>query len=196
MRGTGALRPFVSKAVRLGSRAALGHPSLALGQTALAVHDKALERTCVHLGRLPPRHCRRSGRAWPGLTYEWQSQDGRSGQRHARHSATDGGRSNTHESVLQMRRGLFFTILALLSLLASVAMAMDNNWSGAALGCVAAGCLFVMASFSPARRASRQLDMRTGWSCGASATLRWSRLAFFKRFRNGATMVSVARRAR
>jgi hypothetical protein len=93
MSGTGASRQFVSKAVRLGSRAAVGHPSLALGQTALAVHDKAF----------------------------------------------------SHESVLQMRRGLFFTILALLSLLASVAMAMDNNWSGAALGCVAAGCLFVMA---------------------------------------------------
>jgi hypothetical protein len=41
MSGTGAIRQFVSKAVRLGSRAAFGHPSLALGQTALAVHDKA-----------------------------------------------------------------------------------------------------------------------------------------------------------
>jgi hypothetical protein len=40
-----------------------------------------------------------------------------------------------------MKRGLYFTILALLSLLASVAMALDNNWSGATLGCVAAGCL-------------------------------------------------------
>src|SRR5262249_4227747 len=38
-----------------------------------------------------------------------------------------------------MKRGLSFTILALLGLLASVAMAMDNNWSGAAFGCVAAG---------------------------------------------------------
>ena len=45
----------------------------------------------------------------------------------------------------QMKRGLSFTILALLGLLASVAMAMDNNWSGAAFGCVAAGGLFVMA---------------------------------------------------
>jgi hypothetical protein len=44
-----------------------------------------------------------------------------------------------------MKRGLSFTILALLSLFASVAMAMDNNWPGAALGCVAAGCLFVVA---------------------------------------------------
>jgi hypothetical protein len=44
-----------------------------------------------------------------------------------------------------MKRGLSFTILALLGLLASVAMAMDNNWPAAALGCVAAGGLFVMA---------------------------------------------------
>jgi hypothetical protein len=44
-----------------------------------------------------------------------------------------------------MKRGLSFTILALLCLLASVAMAMDNNWAGAAFGCVSAGCLFVMA---------------------------------------------------
>ena len=44
-----------------------------------------------------------------------------------------------------MKRGLSFTILALLCLLASVAMAMDNNWPGAALGCVAAGCLFARA---------------------------------------------------
>jgi hypothetical protein len=44
-----------------------------------------------------------------------------------------------------MKRGLCFTIVALLGLLASVAMAMDNNWRGAAFGCVAAGCLFVMA---------------------------------------------------
>jgi len=44
-----------------------------------------------------------------------------------------------------MKRGLSFTILALLGLLASVAMAMDNNWSGAAFGCVTAGYLFVMA---------------------------------------------------
>ena len=43
------------------------------------------------------------------------------------------------EGSLQMKRGLSFTILALLGLLASVAMAMDNNWPGAALGCVAAG---------------------------------------------------------
>jgi hypothetical protein len=48
-------------------------------------------------------------------------------------------------STLQMKRGLSFTIIALLGLLASIAMAMDNNWSGAAFGCVAAGCLFVMA---------------------------------------------------
>ena len=44
-----------------------------------------------------------------------------------------------------MKRGLSFTILALLSLFASLALAMDNNWPGAALGCVAAGCLFFMA---------------------------------------------------
>jgi hypothetical protein len=44
-----------------------------------------------------------------------------------------------------MKRGLSFTIIALLGLLASVALAMDNNWPGAAFGCVAAGCLFVMA---------------------------------------------------
>jgi hypothetical protein len=44
-----------------------------------------------------------------------------------------------------MKRGLSFTILALLGLLANVAMAMGNNWSGAALGCVAAGGLFVTA---------------------------------------------------
>jgi len=44
-----------------------------------------------------------------------------------------------------MKRGLCFTIVALWGLFASVAMAMDNNWSGAAFGCVAAGCLFVMA---------------------------------------------------
>lgn len=44
-----------------------------------------------------------------------------------------------------MKRGLCFTIVALLGLLVSVAIAMDNNWSGAAFGCVAAGCLFVMA---------------------------------------------------
>jgi hypothetical protein len=48
-----------------------------------------------------------------------------------------------HGSTLQMKRGLSFTILALLGLLASVAM--GNNWSGAALGCVAAGGLFVVA---------------------------------------------------
>ena len=50
-----------------------------------------------------------------------------------------------HGSTLQMKHGLSFTILALLGLLASVAMAMDNNWPAAALGCVAAGGLFVMA---------------------------------------------------
>jgi hypothetical protein len=44
-----------------------------------------------------------------------------------------------------MKRGLSFTILALLGLLASVAMTMDNNWPAATLGCVAAGGLFVMA---------------------------------------------------
>jgi hypothetical protein len=41
MSGTGALRQFVLKAVRLGSRAAFGYPPLALGQTPLAVHNKA-----------------------------------------------------------------------------------------------------------------------------------------------------------
>jgi hypothetical protein len=50
-----------------------------------------------------------------------------------------------HRSTLQLKRGLSFTILALLGLLASVAMAMDNNWPAAALGCVADGGLFVMA---------------------------------------------------
>jgi hypothetical protein len=44
-----------------------------------------------------------------------------------------------------MKRGLSFTILALLGLLASVAMAMDNNWPAATLGCVAAGGLLVIA---------------------------------------------------
>jgi hypothetical protein len=44
-----------------------------------------------------------------------------------------------------MKRGLSFTILSLLGLLTSVAMAMDNNWPAAAFGCVAAGYLFVMA---------------------------------------------------
>jgi hypothetical protein len=38
-----------------------------------------------------------------------------------------------------MKRGLSFTILALLGLLAGVATAMDNNWSGAIFGGVAAG---------------------------------------------------------
>jgi hypothetical protein len=56
-----------------------------------------------------------------------------------------GGRSNLMDSTLPMKHGLSFTILALLGLLASVAMAMDNNWPAAALGCVAAGGLFVMA---------------------------------------------------
>jgi hypothetical protein len=44
-----------------------------------------------------------------------------------------------------MNRALSFTIVALLALLASVAMALDNNWSGAAFGCVTAVCLFAMA---------------------------------------------------
>jgi hypothetical protein len=44
-----------------------------------------------------------------------------------------------------MKRGSFFTIVALLSLIASVAMAMNDNWSGAVFGFVAAICLFVMA---------------------------------------------------
>jgi hypothetical protein len=44
-----------------------------------------------------------------------------------------------------MKRGLSFSIVALLSLLASGAMALDNNWWGAAFGCVVAGCLFFMA---------------------------------------------------
>jgi hypothetical protein len=44
-----------------------------------------------------------------------------------------------------MKRGLSFTILALSGLLASVAMTMDNNWPAAAFGCVATGCLLVMA---------------------------------------------------
>jgi hypothetical protein len=41
MSGTGAIRQFVSKAVRLGSRAAFGHPSLVLEQTTHAAHNKA-----------------------------------------------------------------------------------------------------------------------------------------------------------
>jgi hypothetical protein len=44
-----------------------------------------------------------------------------------------------------MKRGLSFTILALLSLFAGLAMAMDNNWLGTTLGCVAAGCPLFMA---------------------------------------------------
>jgi hypothetical protein len=44
-----------------------------------------------------------------------------------------------------MKRGLYFTIVGLLSLLASGAMAMDSNWLGATFGCVAAGCLLFMA---------------------------------------------------
>jgi hypothetical protein len=55
------------------------------------------------------------------------------------------GQRLSRESTLQMKRGPSFTIVALLSLLASVTMARDNNWSGAAFGCVAAGCLFFMA---------------------------------------------------
>jgi hypothetical protein len=58
---------------------------------------------------------------------------------------SDQGKIQPHGSTLQMKRGLSFTILALLGLLASIAMAMDNNWSGAAFGCVAAGGLIVMA---------------------------------------------------
>jgi hypothetical protein len=58
---------------------------------------------------------------------------------------SDKGTTKPHGSTLQMKRGLSFTILALLGLLASVAMAMNNNWSGAAFGCVAAGGLIVMA---------------------------------------------------
>jgi hypothetical protein len=50
-----------------------------------------------------------------------------------------------HGSTPEMKRGLCFAIIALLGLLARVAMAMDNNWRGVAFGCVAAGCLFVMA---------------------------------------------------
>jgi hypothetical protein len=49
------------------------------------------------------------------------------------------------EALSKMKRGLSFTILALLGLLASVAMAKNNNWSGAAFGCLAAGCLLAMA---------------------------------------------------
>jgi hypothetical protein len=45
----------------------------------------------------------------------------------------------------EMKRIPSFTIVALLALLASVAMALDNNCSGAAFGCVAAGDLFFMA---------------------------------------------------
>jgi hypothetical protein len=54
MSGTGAIRQFVSKAVRLGSRAAFGHPCLALGQTALAVHDKAFGTNMRASWPLPP----------------------------------------------------------------------------------------------------------------------------------------------
>jgi hypothetical protein len=56
MSGTGAIRQFVSKAVRLGSQPAFGHPSLALGQTALAVHDKAFGTNMRASWPLPPRH--------------------------------------------------------------------------------------------------------------------------------------------
>jgi ABC-type arginine/histidine transport system permease subunit len=58
---------------------------------------------------------------------------------------TKGERSNLAETLLQMKQGPVFTIVALLSLLASVAMAMDNNWSGVVFGLVAAIFLFVMA---------------------------------------------------
>jgi hypothetical protein len=58
---------------------------------------------------------------------------------------SDKGTIQSDGSTLQMKRGLSFTIFALMGLLASVAMAMDNNWSGAALGCVAAGGLLVVA---------------------------------------------------
>jgi hypothetical protein len=58
---------------------------------------------------------------------------------------SDEGTIQFHKSTLYMKRGLSFTIIALLGLLASVALAMDNNWPGAAFGCIAAGCLFVMA---------------------------------------------------
>jgi type IV secretory pathway TrbD component len=44
-----------------------------------------------------------------------------------------------------MKRGLSFSIVAILGLLASVVMAMDNNWSGAAFGVVTAVWLFAMA---------------------------------------------------
>jgi hypothetical protein len=43
-----------------------------------------------------------------------------------------------------MKRGLSFTIVALLALLASVPMAIDNNWSGAAFGFVIAVWLFAI----------------------------------------------------
>jgi hypothetical protein len=56
------------------------------------------------------------------------------------HSATD-----KDDPTLMGGGDFFFTILALLSLLASVAMAMDNNWSGAVFGFVAAIVLLVMA---------------------------------------------------
>jgi hypothetical protein len=54
------------------------------------------------------------------------------------------GQSNLRKHS-EMKRIPSFTIVALLALLASVAMALDNNWSGAAFGCVAAGGLFFMA---------------------------------------------------
>jgi hypothetical protein len=43
MSGTGAIGQLVSKAVRLGSRAAFGHPSLALGQAVRRRHYEAAE---------------------------------------------------------------------------------------------------------------------------------------------------------
>jgi hypothetical protein len=61
------------------------------------------------------------------------------------HPLSDKGDDPTSWKHSAMKRGLSFTILALLGLLASVAMAMDNNWPAAAFGCVAAGGLFVMA---------------------------------------------------
>ncbi len=58
------------------------------------------------------------------------------------------------ESTLQMKRGVSFTILALLALLASVAMALDNNWWGAGNRGVTSRCR------TGILRASRRLSLR------------------------------------
>ena len=48
-----------------------------------------------------------------------------------------------------MKRAFCFTIIALLGLFASVAMAMGNNWSGAAFGVLLLVAYLSCQSFSP-----------------------------------------------